>query len=210
MNWRNPRLAAILVAVCILALILWYNGSGQSPTTQSAVVVISPAAHPATGPAGANATFVLPDEFAVLQTQNPFSPKGSVSRAPGTESSLVFRGAARDGSLLTALIEDVAVKQVTRGVVGDKLARGRITAIDLDGLVYAAGGNSRRILVGQNLEGTVVPPTPPPPPPPPPQAAQPPAGPDQQGPGGPAGPGGMPGQQGGQGAPPRNRGPAEG
>jgi hypothetical protein len=80
-------------------------------------------------------------------------------------------------------VEDLSAKKVLQVAAGQPLARGRVKAITLDAIEYeAAGGPAKRIEVGQNLMGQVVPPTP---------ASKPAAGPPGQ-PGAPGQPGGPP------------------
>jgi hypothetical protein len=70
---------------------------------------------------------------------------------------------------------------------GEAIARGKVKTITLDSIEYeAAGGGAKRIAVGQNLMGVVVPPTP----------TSKPAGPPGAVPGQPGQPEGVPGQPG--------------
>jgi hypothetical protein len=95
---------------------------------------------------------------------------------------LIFKGVVQAGADFTAFIENEAAKQVIQAVVGDAVARGRIKSIDLDAIVYEVGGDSRRIEVGQNLNGEVVaPPATQPSPAPPPDVQAPPGPPDGAG-----------------------------
>jgi hypothetical protein len=108
----------------------------------------------------------LPGDFAVFQAHNPFAAGGSArgvaaGAASGPETSLAFKGVADMGGRFTAFIEDLTNKTVTQLSVGDALAQGSIKSINLDAIEYEVGGVSRRIEVGQNLRGEVVPPTPP-------------------------------------------------
>jgi hypothetical protein len=159
--------------------------SATAPTTQAARVGGPVAADPASAVA-------LPPEFAIFQTRSPFGkgPKKPPTTAGGPEASFVLKGAVDVGGRLTAFIEDLAAKRVMQVAVGEPVARGKVKTITLDSIEYeAAGGPAKRIEVGQNLMGVVVPPTPTSKP------AGPPGAPGQ--PGGPEGaPGAAPGQPG--------------
>jgi hypothetical protein len=83
---------------------------------------------------------------------------------------------------------------VTSVATGGAIAVGRIKSINLDAIEYESAGNARRIEVGQNLNGEVVPPTP---------TTKPAAGPPPGAPGAPGQPGGPPPGRGGKpGGPP--------
>jgi hypothetical protein len=128
---------------------------------------------------------VLPPEFAIFQTRSPFGrgPKKPPANAGGPEASFVLKGAVDVGGRLTAFVEDLSAKRVVQVTAGQPIARGRVKGITLDAIEYeAAGGPAKRIEVGQNLMGQVVPPTP---------ASKPAAGPPGR-PGGPGQPGGPP------------------
>lgn len=113
---------------------------------------------PASGPASA-----LPPEFAVLQTLNGFArgrAKSAATSPAGPEANFALKGIADVGSRLTAFVEDIKSKNVVQAATGDSIARGRIKRLDLDSIEYEVAGETRRIEVGQNLNGEVVPPTP--------------------------------------------------
>jgi hypothetical protein len=115
------------------------------------------------GAPGAPAAFVLPPEFAIFQTRSPFGkgPKKPATAAAGPEATFVLKGAVDVGGRLTAFIEDLGAKRVMQVAVGEPIARGKVKTITLDSIEYeAAGVAAKRIAVGQNLMGVVVPPTP--------------------------------------------------
>lgn len=129
----------------------------------------------------------LPAEYAVLQTRNIFkhgpSKPGGPGAPGGPEASFVLKGIVEAEAKFTAFIEDKNAKSVTPVGIGGAIALGKIKSINLDAIEYeAAAGGTRRIEVGRNLMGEVVPPTPPP-------STKPTAAP---GPGGPGQPGGPP------------------
>jgi hypothetical protein len=156
----------------------------------------APAATQPAGPAtqaAAVARPVLPGEFAILQTRNVFAhgaPKVVGPGAGGPGANFVLKGVVEADGLFTAFIEDKSGKRVTSVASGGAIAVGRIKSINLDAIEYESAGNARRIEVGQNLNGEVVPPTP---------TTKPAAGPPPGAPGVP----GAPGQPGG---PPPGRG----
>lgn len=143
---------------------------------------------PATQPA--KVASVLPKEFAIFEQQNPFAhgPAAPPAGPPqgGPEASLVFKGVMDNSGKCIAFIEDLASKHVTQVMAGQPIGRGKIKSINLDAMEFEVMGAMRKILVGQNLDGQVVPPTPPQPP------APPPGGPPQGAQPGPNGPQPMP------------------
>ena len=107
----------------------------------------------------------LPVEFEVLQKRNVFAhgpgAGGPGAAATGPEAMMVLKGVVEAGGRFMAFVEDKGSKRVETVTEGATLASGRITGMNLDGIEYQAGGNAaKRIAVGQNLRGEVVPPTP--------------------------------------------------
>jgi hypothetical protein len=105
----------------------------------------------------------LPAEFAILQTRSPFGrgpKKPGPTPAAGPEASFVLKGVVDVGGRLTAFVEEIPAKRVLQVSTGDSLARGRVRGVTLDAIEYDAAGAAKRIEVGQNLMGQVVPPTP--------------------------------------------------
>lgn len=151
----------------------------------------------------------LPPEYSALQTRNPFAhagkggPGGPNPVGPGDpggpEAQFVLRGIVEAGNDLTAFLEDTAAHRIVELAAGAPLGPGRIKRIDVDAIEYDAQGASRRIEVGQDLGGRVVPPTPASKP------AGPPPQPGQGPPGPPNGPGPGPGPRS-----PRGGGPPQG
>jgi hypothetical protein len=175
----------IVLCICVHLCSSVANISFAAPASQPSLPATRPSA-PLTQPASAP---TLPDDFAVLKTRNGFAhgrggpggPGDGPQGPKGPEAVLVFRGAVDAADHFTAFIEDTNLKRVMELAPGAVIGRGRIKSIDLDSVVYESAGSSRRIEVGQNLDGQVVPPTP----------TSKPAGP--QPPGGPASPQGPPG-----------------
>ena len=128
----------------------------------------------------ATAAVALPEEFAVLQTRSPFMHGPKPGRAAGPEASVVLKGAVEIGGRFIAFFEDKASKRVMLLSMGEAVARGKVKTISLDAIEYeAAGAAAKRIEVGQNLNGEVVPPTPTSKPAPPTPAGEGPGGPNQ-------------------------------
>jgi hypothetical protein len=122
--------------------------------------------------------------------------------APGGPDTLfILRGVVGEDGQFTAFVEDTTAKSVLELAAGAPLGRGRIKSIDADAIEYEAPGTSKRVEVGQDLSGKVIPPTPTTKPAPP----QPPPGEGPPGPpGGPIpGPGPRPGRGGRPAQPPQ-------
>jgi len=169
------------LALLIWMTTLWIAGSGSGTgAIQSGAIALS--AGSVTSPATtrfslapsptSSPTPLLPEEYAILETHNPFGRGHSSGRAGGADASLVFKGAVKTDSTVTAFFEDLATKQIKPLGIGDSIGRGQIKSIDLETVVYASAGLTRSIAVGQNLDGVIIAPAPPPPPPQPPQLPQ--------------------------------------
>jgi hypothetical protein len=207
-----PTVAAVVVLVAIVA---WPRSSTPAPTNRTngqpseravpARSLQGPASTTATTAPSAPATTqstasqtppppppALPSEFAIFQSRNPFTQgksKPGAAAANAQEASLVLKGTVDVEARMVAFVEDRGAKRVVQLAAGEPVARGKVKTITLDGIEYEAGGNIKRIAVGQNLNGEVVPPTPTSKPGP----AQPPPGqPGQPMPGQPMPPGAMP------------------
>lgn len=171
----------------------------------AALPVASRRGPPATGPAGPGPAAPLPPEYSVLQSRDPFAHQGKNGPGPpgpggpgapgGPDTLFILRGTVGAGGDYTAFVEDTTAKRFVELPAGAPLGPGRIKRIDSDGIEFEESGNTRRVEVGQDLAGHVVPPTPAsqPAPPQPPPGEGPPQGP-------PNGPG--PGPRRGKGGPP--------
>ena len=69
------------------------------------------------------------------------------------EASLVLTGVVFEDGDYRAFIEDTKAGKVLRTSVGDSIARGKITMIDIDTVVYESEGKSTMINVGTTLAG---------------------------------------------------------
>jgi hypothetical protein len=173
MNRRVFYLAMALIAGIAMALAMESTSNSpavspapnaQRPTLASAVSS-SPGSQnrpPTSGPVEPSASDQgLPQEFSVFQTRSafarPHAGAGDVARGP--KAALVVKGVVAVGPIYTAFIEDAGTKTVIQGLAGEALAQGRIKSIGMDAIEYEEAGNSRRIEVGQNLNGQVAPPT---------------------------------------------------
>ncbi len=165
----------------------------KAPIVRQARPTTGPSSRPANPSAAA-----LPKEFAIFEKQNPFAhgpPPQLASAQMGPESNLVLKGVMDTSGTCVAFIEDTASKHVMQVSSGQPVGRGRLKMVSLDAVEYEAMGNAKKIMVGQNFNGQVVPPTPatqPAGPQPPPGAP----GPGQGPPPGPGGPQPMPGRPG--------------
>jgi len=69
------------------------------------------------------------------------------------ESYLVLTGLAKVNNVYVAFFEDTRGGPLIRVTAGGSLARGRVTKLNLDSVVYQRGEDSASIMVGQTLEG---------------------------------------------------------
>lgn len=196
---RKYLIAAVAILV-VIWLITLVTGGSHAPNRpgQSASSSNRAEAGAAAQPADAA---LLPPDYAVLQSRNPFGRgHGRGARgAGGPDAGFVFEGAVESARGFTAFVENVAAKNVMEVVVGDALGRGHVRSINLDGMDYEVAGNRRRIEVGQNLNGETPPPPPPPVTKPSGPPAQPNGAPPQMPPGMPMPPPGVQVQMGGGG-----------
>jgi hypothetical protein len=131
-------------------------------------------APPQSGPASQSAApgdaAEMDPKFRVLLERSIFAKSGSAARsaepstAPATqraptlspEQSVVLIGVlAQDGEFV-AFTENRSTGQIGTLRTGDDVAGGKVAAITLDTLAYAAGGTVREISLGQNLTGETV------------------------------------------------------
>jgi YD repeat-containing protein len=109
-------------------------------------------------------------KFRVLLERSIFAKSGNAARsaepstAPATqrapslspEQSVVLIGVlAQDGEFV-AFTENRTTGQIGTLRTGDDVAGGKVAAITLDSLAYAAGGTVREVSLGQNLSGETV------------------------------------------------------
>lgn len=76
---------------------------------------------------------------------------------PTAESYFVLKGLAKVDDVYVAFFEDTRGSELIRVTAGGSLARGKITKLNLDSVVYQRGEDSASILVGQTLEGKLGP-----------------------------------------------------
>jgi hypothetical protein len=69
------------------------------------------------------------------------------------EESLVFDGVTQADAHIVAFVEDRNSMEMHQLKVGDLVARGKVTALTLDTLDYAAGDRVVHVAIGQNLLG---------------------------------------------------------
>jgi len=123
--------------------------------TQPAIAATQAATQPAPG-------IILPPEFAIFQTRNAFAHGKSAAGAgpSGPEAGFILRGVVQAEDRLIAFVEDKSANRVTEITAGQSIARGRITAVTIDGVEYQGGGAAKQIRVGQDLNGQIAPPSP--------------------------------------------------
>jgi hypothetical protein len=136
------------------------------PTTLPATMPAKPVVSRITGteiPAPPAEYGVLTNRTVFMKTRIPPPPPvpstQPVNTAPVArpEATMVFNGVTNVDGVGYALFEDTAAGKVLGFRVGDAIASGKITAITLDGLEYESNGVTRRILLGQTLEGGEAP-----------------------------------------------------
>jgi hypothetical protein len=112
----------------------------------------------------------LPAEYQILLTRSIFSKSpiapdrdDMVGTGPTRlELDYVLRGIASQGGPLVAFIENSRKAQVLRLQSGDRIARGTLGAVSLDGVEYICKGKVTRIAIGCAFDGTAQEPLPPP------------------------------------------------
>ena len=123
------------------------------------------AARPDDSPASniaANSDNSLPAPYRVLLSRSIFAAGGKSGDAAAQasslppEASLALKGVVQDDQQFTAFVEDVPRKRLLQLKVGDAVARGRVVAITLHELQYAASGRLTRVAIGQALGGPGV------------------------------------------------------
>jgi hypothetical protein len=72
---------------------------------------------------------------------------------PSEETSYVLTGVIREDGKYAAFIENSRTGATVKAKVGDAVARGKITAIHIDGLTYESEGKSLALQVGKTLSG---------------------------------------------------------
>ncbi|MGQ9592822.1 MAG: hypothetical protein ACUVYA_21290, partial [Planctomycetota bacterium] len=72
---------------------------------------------------------------------------------PPPEESHVLTGVVREGRTYLAFVEDLRAQRTLKAKVGDPVARGRIAAITIDGIVYERDGERTAVEVGRTLSG---------------------------------------------------------
>jgi hypothetical protein len=91
------------------------------------------------------------DRTSTSSSTGPVDPLSEIRRKP--EASLVLTGVVFEDGDYRAFIEDTKESKVLRVSVGDSIARGKITMIDIDTVAYEADGKTTVINVGTTLTG---------------------------------------------------------
>jgi len=128
----------------------------QSPPKHAQTKVLHPAAKPAGSVEAVASTALLPPSFRILLTHSLFSAQPTVQAsrisAP-TDGELTLRGVLQRGRGFVAYIENTASGQAQEVRVGGAVGAGKLVAIDLDSVRYAAQGRDMRVEVGQSFSG---------------------------------------------------------
>jgi hypothetical protein len=131
--------------------------SREAQTQSAEAVMLAPA------PAG------YTDKYAVLELRNvflkdrsrPTSRPSSSSTQPSShrsaEESLALRGIAIEDSGYRAYVEDLNTTAMLKVSPGDTLARGHVTAIELDAIAYEHDGKQMWVNIGNDLTGKTAP-----------------------------------------------------
>lgn len=100
------------------------------------------------------------EKYAVVAERNMFSrERGQRKPAPADSSQtptvsrrdLVLTGIARKGAELTAFVEDAVSHETRKLRVGDEIGGGKVTAIQLDHVVFERNGNTAKVELGADL-----------------------------------------------------------
>jgi len=96
---------------------------------------------------------LMPGSFRILLTRSIFSEGGqpATASAQASHSGMALRGILQQGAAFIAFIEDSTRGDERQVKIGDPLAGGTVTAIDLHGLELACAGRKTRIQVGQTV-----------------------------------------------------------
>lgn len=108
----------------------------------------------------------LPPEYHVLLKRNLFFSGSKQSQTAGRqqrgaatpEDAFVLRGIMHQSGQYTALIEDLATREIRSLVIGDSVARGTLRHVSFNGLEYLAEGRRTRVSIGEKLTGVEAPP----------------------------------------------------
>jgi hypothetical protein len=94
-----------------------------------------------------------PQRYVPLYT-DPNRDRGEKKIVPQSEeTSYVLTGVIREDGKYAAFIENSRTGTTIKAKVGDPVARGKITAIHLDGVTYEMEGKSLALQVGKTLAG---------------------------------------------------------
>ena len=109
------------------------------------------------------------DKYAVLELRNVFlkdrsrptsRPSSSSTTQPthrSPEESLAVRGIAIEDDGFRAYVEDLNNNAMLKVSPGDTLARGHVTAIELDAIAYEHDGKQTWVNIGNDLTGKLAP-----------------------------------------------------
>jgi hypothetical protein len=165
--------AAAGVFLLVISLLLW-RAAARSPDNQDAPTlsprhntIKSGRASAAPGVAqSAEAGRSFSKEYKILVTRSIFSIGGvssggrssSAALSPAgnipSVANLTLKGILGEDARISAYVEDTASKTMLEVHVGDALGPGRVVELTPSELVYGVGGTTRRIQVGQLLDGT--------------------------------------------------------
>lgn len=151
------------------------GAAGDTEGSESLAMIrtVSPATRPAstsiagrgTVPAAMPApTFVLPGPFAILNKRTIFSktgiaaPPGGAQAKPSPEASMAVRGIVSDDTSFLVFVEDTVSHRTMQLRPGDPVAGGKVREIGFDDFAFESAGAVKRIQIGQNLLGTLMPP----------------------------------------------------
>jgi hypothetical protein len=122
------------------------------------------AAAPTTAPAPAKPTFS--ERYSIVSDKNIFlrdrsrgapttaSTQSSTHRStPLPEETLMLTGIVLEDVGMRAYIEDSVTFRILKLAVGESVARGKITSIDLDAVEYERNGQRKWIVIGYDFTG---------------------------------------------------------
>ena len=123
------------------------------------------ASSPPSAPSGRSASW---DDYSILLTRNIFSQSRTAARSSGRpaipqprprradDPTFVLTGVAIRGDVQIAFFENSKTGEVTQTVAGWPLGGGTVQSVAANSVEFNIGGTTRRINIGENLDGVAT------------------------------------------------------